>query len=235
MSYNPAAGGGGASEELDGLYLARKATLYPTDDFFHVGSALDTAGTRFSGAQAWTKRNVGAASESIVRRELRFQSNATASASWAQAYHAVPSGSSRFRAELGIECPSGLGNSAVVGMHLRDSGSSRLEMIWIGQTSANMAVTHARWTNDTTFSANVTSVVVNPNIEISLPAYLEIEIDATNYTFRYSLNGVKWLRLGSATSKTAFLTTAADQIGLCSMNTANKDTINVCRAFYRVA
>lgn len=227
--------GTSGNNELDIAYLSRKATLYDEDDFWHSGSALDTTGARFTGAQAWTTRNFGAASESIARRELRLQSNATVSASWAQAYMPVPSGSSRFRAEVAIEVPAGAANSTVVGMHLRDSGSSKLEILWIGVSGANTQVTRARWTNDTTFSANVTALTLNPNIESSLPAWLEIEIDATNYTFRYSLNGIKWFKLGSATSKTAFLTTAADEIGLCSMNTANRDTILVCHAWYRVA
>lgn len=230
-----AVAGTSGNSVLDLLYQERKDTLYAADDFFHTGSGLDTGGTRFSSPSptAWSTRNFTAASQSVANRRLTLRKNANNGADgWAQAYQAKVAGTSIYRAEFHIGPSSGtIGNSSVVGMHLRDSAGGKMLIVMIG-FSGTWNVQSARWTNETTFSANVTSTGTSERM--GCPHYFEIETDATKYYFRYSRDGIAFIELHNETF-TNFLGTAADQIGLCAFNSATTTTDLVARAFYRIA
>jgi hypothetical protein len=65
-----------------------------------------------------------------------------------------------------------------------------------------------KWTNSTTFLSGTFGALCG-----AMVFYLEVQIDATNITFRVSTDGLRYEQLVQETKTTSF-TTAPDRIGL---------------------
>jgi hypothetical protein len=208
----------------------------PLNDNFRVGNGaggMDTSGTRFSGAGAWTAENIGASVVSVASGRLNLKSPTSASVQIRGYYQAVPSGNWCIRMNLSARPNTEIGGQRSVGMYLRDSTSGKLELWGIAYNTAGASTMlwSSKMTNATTFSATRTFSAFG-SIQ-SLAHFIEIEYDGTNYYLRWGWNDQPLYR-HVAFAKTDFLTAAADGIGVFSANWESDPTTLISRGIYRV-
>ncbi len=222
---------GGAPAPGTGLpymYPNTDAIDDPVNDNFSLDAALDTTGSRFSGASSWSWVNQGAATATIVRKRMELTSPASGGTNIRAIVQPVPSGNWRIRCNVNFR-----GNPATsthVGMVLRESGTGKL-ITWNLGFSGGYLAWVTKWTNPTTFSATYTTAGIDN--ERQFPQFLEIEYDGTNYYWRYSMHDISYFAVHSA-AKADFFTTAADEIGLFSNNDTSAAITGIFRDFYRV-
>lgn len=226
--WQPTAPSGGGSTPY--ISSPEAITANANDNF--QGASLDTAGTRFSGATAWAWVNQGGATATLNAnaKRLELKAPSSASANLRLILQAVPSGTWKYRIR-GAYVNASLGASTYVGLALRDSGSGKVETFGLGVSGGNI-IWAANWSSATAF--NATRTTVNPGSPVDWPAFLEIENDGTNYILRYGKDELNMIQLASFT-KTNYLTSAADGIGVFAYNDCSQDTWLYCREFYRVA
>lgn len=201
----------------------------PINDNF-AGAAIDTAGTRRSGATAWTSANIGASTVTMANRRLAIQSPVSASLQIRGYYQAVPTGNWCLRVPLCIRT-AGAVTECSVGMFLRDSTGGKIETWAISWSVGNAQVWAGKYTNSTTYSGTRVAAAF-----ASLPSFLEIEYDGTNYYLRHGHTsfGMWQLTTAYAFAKTNFLAAAADGIGVFSENDTSILTTGIFGGFYRV-
>jgi hypothetical protein len=217
------------------MYPFVRAIDDPVNDNFRVGDGaggMDTAGTRFSGAGAWTAENIGASTVSVADGLLQLTSPSSASIQIRGYYQAVPSGNWCICMPLHIRPGNWEAGQRSVGMYLRDSSSGKIETwaIAISDVGAH-TIWAGKFTNATTYSVARSFTSWGLNI---MPHFLEIEYDGTNYYFRFANCDAEGYRFLSF-AKTNFLSAAADGIGVFSENDQSDATTLFCRGFYRVA
>ncbi len=199
-------------------------TGYPSE------TSLDTGGTRFTSATAWSWVNQGTATAALTGGALLMTALAHNGNDIKIIKQTLPVGNWRYRAKItlvGVYAGSMAG-----GLVLRESATGKLMTSGLTIVSSLPVVgAPINYTNPTTFS----STVVFANCG-SYTQYLEIEYDGTSYIFRASTNGIVYATW-STQAKASFLTTAGDEIGLMadSNNSSSRDLIMVCEWFRRVA
>jgi hypothetical protein len=231
LSVNAVPGSG-----LPYMYPFGDAIIDNVNDNFR-GSSIDTGGTRFSGAGAWTALNIGASNVTVSLGKLWLQvpadNNSGTPRNLRGYYQPVPSGNWRIRIQVGIR-PGGTDTTQKsVGMFLRDSTGGKLEAFAIGYSGGNPIIWAQKWTTATSFSATRTSTTVTG---FQSPGYIEIEYDGTNYYYRFGYqDGPTYLQTTAYQfAKTNFLAAAADGIGVYAENDQNVQTTLICGGFYRV-
>lgn len=165
---------------------------FPTvwDDEFDTGSVLDTAGSRFSGANPWVIRAQGANGLALANGSA-VTSSAGATA-YVVASQPVPSGNWRFQmkvaANASAQCVAGFMIYNTANDHFLQLG------LWTGSGSSAAYACFAQTgpLPATTFSSTV--FTGNPR-DMASPSgalwqYIELEYDGTNLIFRSSLTGV---------------------------------------------
>jgi hypothetical protein len=184
---------------------AAPASPNAADDEF-TGAAIDTSGTRRSGATAWTLVNQG--SNTVTQGQSHLLLKRTGSAPSANSIFSVvqslPSQTCKYRAKLALSFKNA---DCMAGMVLRDSASSKIiEFVLYSGSSLTLKV--LSYTSNTSAGTTVNSASAADTV-----LYLEIEQDASNRIYRYSANGVEgsFVDLYSET-KTTFIT--PDQIGV---------------------
>lgn len=211
------------------MYPFKDAVDDDLNDNFR-GSSIDTTGARFTGASAWTALNIGASTVVVADASLWITSPASASIQIRGYEQDLPSGNWCYRMQLAIRYAAGDTTEKAVGMFIRDSVGGKVEWWAIGLSGGSQGVWANKMTNETTHSAvrafqNVTGV--------SLPTFLEIEYDGTNYYFRFGVTDGSLYRMTSF-AKTNFLDNAADKIGVFSENDQSVATTLISGGFYRV-
>lgn len=119
-----------------------------------------------------------------------------------------------FRAELAHRSSAGA-NGALSGIVLHESGTGKYFALYTG-TNPGALVQAARWTNATTFAANLSALTVTGATTAAtagLPQFLEFEYDGTNYITRYGFRDDFSLVTHATTAATTAFTTRADMIG----------------------
>lgn len=208
-----------------GTLTAGGSVIYPIDapptspanpdDEFSTGSTIDTAGTRFSGANAWTLYesaggNVG--SEVNTGAGIIWLT-VSGSNSIQGFYQALAAGNFKYRMKLSIEGANSTNNYG--GFFLHDSVGGKLEAFYlrphVPSTANLVALEKGRWTNQTTFDATglVRDIVLSPGFSI----YLEIERSSTTLTYRYSATGRRFIQF-TTNSETAHMANSPNRIGI---------------------
>lgn len=227
-----------AIEELDttvsliaGGYIpdAPPASPNVADDEFDVGSAIDTAGTRFAGATAWAWNNQSTATGDLESEIFKLALPSSASVSLRRVEQPC-SGSWKYRCKLSPARIVVLGpNYQYFGMCVANNSSGKI--VTFGVYSGTNLQTY-RWDNATTFNGNVSDQSF-PNINhYKDPFYLEIENDGTTLTFRYSYSGYNFTFTQHSTETIATHLSSVDRIGLCAY-TSNSNAMTVGYDWFR--
>lgn len=103
-------------------------------------------------------------------------------------------------------------NFASCGLYLRNAASGRMVAARVAYAAAGITLNGVRYTDANTFSANITGP---GSFYGESPIFMRCDYDnaATTYRFYWSRDGKQWALLFTETVA-AFLTTAADQIGI---------------------
>lgn len=107
------------------------------------------------------------------------------------------------------------GGDAQVGLYLRDSVGGKIvgifnQYVESQTTAAANAIFTGKYTNRTSFSATYNYNV----IPMFANVWFRVDVDASNYTWYWSLDGTNFSIVNVAKGKTDFLASAADEVGL---------------------
>jgi hypothetical protein len=160
----------------------------PADDEFEVGSSIDTAGTRFGGATAWTAFNVGTGSNAQSQGSIAIRP-ALGSGLNAGGYMQPVSGTWDYRCKLKI---GDFNASSVGGMAIATASGTSGNIIFFGLN--NLSILIQKWSNVTTFSSNALFVAGPPGVNAGVGsqtiwAYFRITYDGTTLRFYFNLDG----------------------------------------------
>lgn len=212
----------------------------PINDNFRVGDgagSMDTSGTRFSGAQAWTARGQLAGFATVVASGRAWVTSAAVADApnlriqgWDTA---VPSGNWCVRLRLTIR-PAGTSTTQrSVGMYLLDTVSGEAEFWSIGWANSVPIMWAGRMTAMGTY---LNTRYDSGTVTIHHSHFLEIEYDGTNYILRDGLiDGPLHRRSANLTyAATSHMNNVADRIGIFSQNNQSVATTGIFHGFYRV-
>lgn len=197
-----AVGGGGGGGGC-GVVLAT-----PYDDNFDCGSSIDTAGTRFSGANAWTDAigsDVVVVNKDLTGGELRIGLGTNGlQFETRRIYQAFPAGNCTFETRVRHEFSD---YYALAGFSLEESSTGKIVVFGPGE---DLGGKNIRVHNNAVADGN--DAVGSWTTEYS--ADLEVSRVGTNLIYRYSLNGGgSWTTIVTQAETTRF-TTTPNRIGL---------------------
>jgi hypothetical protein len=112
-------------------------------------------------------------------------------------------------------------STCFLGLLLRESATQKLSILEVAGQSGGVLLGVRRNTSATLWSANA---ILTANVLWPMLFYIRIGVTATQYVYAYSFDGVNFTPLLTE-NKNAFLTTAADQIGIMVMNSNTGVTI----------
>lgn len=199
--YRAGGGGGGGSTAWD--------------DDFNVGASVDTAGTRFAGANPWTAFNHGASgcsftqSGSILAADSGAADPGTNPRGYTQPF---PVGDCRFRIKFS---PVGIiTNFQAGGLLLRESSTGKMLLPCVG-IDGSLKAQVRRMTSTTTWVANY-----NGGAASVVTQWIEVDRTGSTLTFSVTETAADGNDLTTAlaaswasASQTTDFTTAPDQIG----------------------
>lgn len=180
------------------------ATAY--DDEFEVGTGLDTTGSRFSGANAWS--SVANGHTFAVAAGNLIITPAQVSGKIGFAYQTAPAGTWKFTAKVDFTTTlnEASGVAFVVGAGAAGKLTSFIILTESGSTAGAMGSAAQRWTNSTTLSTTVFSSFASTFAALQMaasqispqklvyspvrPVYAQMEYDGTNLNFYMSASGV---------------------------------------------
>lgn len=202
------------------------------DDEFDSGSNFDTAGTRFSGANAWTKYESagGNVVSDITTGAGTIQLNAVGSNSIQGYYQTLAAGDFKYRAKINLTGDNATSNYG--GLFLHDATGGKLEGFYMRPhvTAGNIpALEKGRWTNQTTFDG--TGLVRTGVLSNGFTIYLEIERSSTTLNYRYSTDGRKFV-LMTSNSETAHMANSPNRIGVF-FNTSSTNSHYISVEWFR--
>lgn len=227
-----AASGGGGGGSANVTPDTHPGTPNTHDDEFEVGSTIDTAGTRFSGAQAWTAFGLSTGSNDVVNGSLLFKPALTASRNLG-GYSQPVSGSWGYTCKLNF---ARYQTNTLLGMFVARSTAAGAILVF-GFNAAVLVV--QRLSNNTTFSANqlLTANQISATTLHTDCVYQRITYDGTTLRFFISWSGVEgtFIEVYSETSA-AFLGGAPALIGLGGDNEhATIQTFLICDWFRKTS
>lgn len=207
-------GGGGGGGGGCGFVLP---TVW--DDNFDCGAALDTAGTRFSGANAWTTFDGSASpvTRVLTGGELKIGTDSIGSAfSPSGAYQTCPSGDWTF--ETSVHMPLNAAFTETLGLYLAESGTGK--SVTFGPAySANPGFTPMMLARDgtTEFSkANIGSWTTDYIADVRISRVSGV------FTFEYRLTpGTGSWTTQTSEAQTVRFTTAPDRVGVAKVNSVS--------------
>lgn len=202
------------------------------DDFFSTGSALDTAGTRFTSAKPWTKQNFGTSTESVSGGQLSITTQGSGNLQDPRiATESLSGAGSTWRFRCGLASLSTNANYNGLGMVLRESSSGKILCYGHVRDSGVEELQIRRQPGGySSWTANYSGTSNSPPF---YTAELEIENDGTNLIFRRLESGVWFTR--TTVLLTADFTTAPDQIGVWANGPTSTPTTAVFDYWQRVA
>jgi len=218
------------------MYPFAAAVDDPINDNFREGDGaggMDTSGTRFAGAAAWTGRNLGSTIVDVGDGRLLLTSEATTTLQMRGYDVAVPSDNWCIRMTVQIRPGSTSFTQRSVGIYIHDSVGGKYEFWSIGYVSSLPHLWAGQMTDFDSFSA---SRYLSGSIGVHHSTFLEIEYDGTNYYFRDGLHDHPLHRRASSLTfaATNFLANVADRIGVFSQNNQSVATTLITTGFYRV-
>jgi len=212
----------------------------PADDEFETGATIDTAGTRFAGATAWSWVNQGTASTALANGSLVLSAPAATSANARQILQPVSGTAWKYRvALLNQASVGGTTNTFQAGILVRNSANGRMLTYGRGYFTSIFRILVQRWASSTSVNTTLISGDIfggtNAYRSVQVVAYLEIELAAGVLSLRFSDHGINGTYLPLTTETVATYLGAVDQIGLYVDTTNNLPTIGVFDWFRRVA
>lgn len=212
-------GGSGSGENI--TPDSHPAIPNAADDEFEVGSSIDTAGTRFSGATAWTAFNVNTGTNAVRQGALSLRPYLFATRNIG-GYTQPVSGTWDYRCKI---TTTRWNTNTLHGIALATASGTAGNIIIFGLNGGTLVV--QRLSNVTTFSSNsytgsgLIAVVGSPVFNLYTPVYLRITYDGTTLRFYTSLTGDEdtYSEVNNQTSA-AFLG-APTLIGLLADNQSN--------------
>jgi hypothetical protein len=202
-----------------GIFLLRRAGRYRAagggpvlngpDDTFDYGSAIDTAGARYTGAYPWTLQNNSGGSTAVAAGALAITAPAVGSWSPMLATQAMDAGDGRWRTQM--TTAGGGANFKGSGLVLRESGTGK-QLCWIFGTDAGAIRAQVRRMPGgySSWTGNYYGLVV-----ADFAGYVEIVREGGTLRFIHSEDGINWFH-GTEVAQTADFTTAPDQVGVCT-------------------
>lgn len=230
-----ASGGGGGSAPDWLLKQPGRLPASPdaADDHFDVGDALDTAGTRRSGATAWQKTNWGTTTEDITDGILRIVIPAVSSNSLRIAEQAVSGSTWTYRARVAGYSPDT--NYSSFGMALRESSGGKLVTIHSINSSHN--IESNRWNSVTSYNSSETTKPLSTWYATMDWRWYEAKYDGTNVVLSWSPTGVEGSFIAMRTeTPAAFLGATPTHVGLFANVDTNANVVHCyCDVFLKVA
>lgn len=213
--------------------------LDAADDEFEA-AALDTGGTRRSGATAWATLNPTGVTFSQAAGALQIAAPSNGGAEGLKAAEQVLPGSGtwKYRAKLWGTWAS-YNVNASIGLSLRNTTNSKVVLAakQRNPTAPCDYVAVFKFTSPTVYNsaylapADALTLGAGP---ASSPGYFEAEWDGTNYNLRLSPSGLPGSFRTLATFTPADFLGTADRIGICVAPVSQAATVH-CEWFKRVA
>lgn len=207
--------GGGSSENVTAD--THPVSANAADDEFETGSAIDTAGTRFSGATSWTAFSLSTGTDLVEQGALTFRPALTASRN-VGGYSQPVTGTWGYTCKIQIKSWS---TNTLLGMFVATASGASGNIVVLGFNGTTLIV--QRLTNSTTFSSNVSTAAsvlsaTGATAGLSHYAYLRITYDGTTLRFYLSWTGIEEsYHLTYSETSAAFLGTPA-LAGICGDN-----------------
>lgn len=228
--------GDGAYRAVSGVaginYIRSTYAITANENDNFASGSLDTGGTRFSGAKAWSWTNQGSATATIARHQLQLVTGGTTG--WHLIKMAVPA-STPWLIRCHVGWPITFTSSTKAGgILLYDSVGGKLEHMGFGISPSGL-VWASKWNSTSSF--NSSRLTVGQTINYLIPCYFEIEDDGTNYYMRYGVNESNMVdAVVGGFARTNFLANVADYIclGVYSDIAAGTNATMYVEEFFRV-
>lgn len=198
------------------------------DDEFE-GSAIDTGGTRRSGAKAWTWFNQGSATSTQNRGRQIIEHPGSVGDDVAALLQEAPTAPWVFRAKVFISNTGSAGNYLRAGALALNNANGHLFMGGpVSHGGHFIANYHANnWTASYTLDGQLPW-------SIYTPCYIEIEDDGTDFIIRGSGSGVDGtFRVLHTDSGYSFLGAAPTHVGFCAGNAGSNAYVQACLEWWR--
>ena len=189
--------------------------LGPNDEF-EAGSTIDTAGTRYSGATAWTALNILAATTAVGQGSLLFTSDSTSSSNPAWNLYMQPVAGATFTYVTKVSAAK-LGSGAM-SIFFRNSANGHILNCGLFQSPVTLFA--SRVVSPTSTSTSELSTGTVPDIATttfasSVWVYLQIQYDGTNLKYSVSPSGVAGsFQQAYTETAAAFLAAAPTHVGI---------------------
>jgi hypothetical protein len=154
--------------------------LYPAE------TALDTAGTRFSGATAWQWRNQGTSTATLTNGRLVLVPQENSQLRGIE--QAIPSGSWKIRAKVSARIDLPAGGGVILAMYGVNNANGKLIVGGLASISGVFGIYSSAWNSVSSWSADRHAPGAGDVVQ-SASAWIEAEYDGTTLTFRASATG----------------------------------------------
>lgn len=185
------------------------------DDEFDLGSAIDTAGTRRTGATAWTARDVSGLTNAVSGGELIYtlpQTSATIYQGYSQPFPGA--GDCTYRVKV---VPRGRSaNFHRIGLTLeRGAGGSRNTLSFYVVTNSGQVAVDQISTGSDTFNSNL---ITWTGVHAFSPTWLEVAISGTDLSFRWIQPDMDRWTEPAVTAQAAWLGGRPDRIAVVMLS-----------------
>lgn len=209
---------GGVASPEDALDQAPGSPNVADDEMAGSGD-IDTAGTRFSGATAWTKRNWGTGlTWDYDNGEGVWDVPSTISAKMMGIDQALPSGAVEYIVKCQMIMATGMSGWGQSGIYWYDSVGGKVEVAGLEVVGADDKFSHTRFNSigdpNSTWQSNPANISGAYGHRRLQTHYVRFTRDGSNnITVDIAFNRRKWRNLVASQSHTAFLANAPDRIG----------------------
>lgn len=204
----------------------------PANDEFG-GAALDTAGTRRSGATAWAWRNQGSATATLADGFLTLTSPTSSSDNYRIVEQAAPTAPWTYRAKL-LDVFLNESNQASGGLVLVNTSTGKM-LAFLKSYEGGLKLQVGRFDSVSSWNSDNTLSAVFASRGFHAPLYLEIENDGTTLTFRYSDSGLDGTFITLATETLSGFISAVHTVGIASNNSNSHSAQTMVEWFRRIA
>lgn len=202
---------------------------HPIDEALSFSDDFD--GSSLDGKWGWV--NQGSAAVAVAGgRLLLSQASHAASDDVKMIVQTAPDGTWKIRMKVCLEWELDTGAYPFAGLCLRESGTSKIELLGINWRAGVNYLNHMRYTNETTYSSGGWS---NTRFPYGI-YYFQVEKTATDLVWSISTDGAYFHQVLSETI-TNFFTSGPDQIGLAlnSYNCGSVESIASCDWIRRIS
>lgn len=221
-------GGGGSAPVSPDSY---PASPNAADDEFD-GASLDTAGTRRSGATAWTWVNQGAATASLAQGAVKLNGPAGSTDNLRLITQPVSGSAWKYRAKFST-ISGGATPIPFWGIAARNSVSGKI-LSFHRLFNGGFKIEGNRWNSPSSYSSTPYTTADAP-AGAQQPFYMEMELSSGFIALRWSHSGHDGSFIQFGAEDASFFLGGADQIGLFVATTNGQDAFAMIDWFRKVA